>query len=279
MATLNRLAPGRVHPRHRHRQHRHAHDGPAADADRRRIDEYLRVLSGAPARRDRRLHVQRRDPADQDPDARQGVHEPRAAASRSTSRGSGRARWSWPGEYGDGLVFAIPPRGVPVAEALGHARAGRRARAGRDSTASRTARSPISRSSSRASPPTPSGCSAPSARTSWPASTISTTRCTSAASIRRPSSGRMWKRYCALVEADPARAPALPHPRVPLHAPASGRGRADRRRPGPRHLPGRHRGRAGRADPGARAPGPAGADVRHRRRRASGASPRSSRAA
>lgn len=28
------------------------------------------------------------------------------------------------GEHGDGLVFAIPPRGVPVAEALGHARRG-----------------------------------------------------------------------------------------------------------------------------------------------------------
>src|SRR6266478_1781945 len=28
------------------------------------------------------------------------------------------------GRYGDGLVFAIPPRGVPVAEALGHARKG-----------------------------------------------------------------------------------------------------------------------------------------------------------
>ena len=34
------------------------------------------------------------------------------------------------GEYGDGLVFAIPPRGVPVAEALGHARQGA-SRAGR----------------------------------------------------------------------------------------------------------------------------------------------------
>ena len=34
------------------------------------------------------------------------------------------------GEYGDGLVFAIPPRGVPPAEALAHARAGA-ARAGR----------------------------------------------------------------------------------------------------------------------------------------------------
>jgi 5,10-methylenetetrahydromethanopterin reductase len=34
------------------------------------------------------------------------------------------------GQYGDGLVFAIPPRGVPVVEALGHARRGA-ARAGR----------------------------------------------------------------------------------------------------------------------------------------------------
>ena len=35
------------------------------------------------------------------------------------------------GQYGDGLIFAIPPRGVPVAEALGHARDGA-GRAGRD---------------------------------------------------------------------------------------------------------------------------------------------------
>jgi 5,10-methylenetetrahydromethanopterin reductase len=34
------------------------------------------------------------------------------------------------GEFGDGLVFAIPPRGVPIAEALGHARRGA-TRAGR----------------------------------------------------------------------------------------------------------------------------------------------------
>jgi alkanesulfonate monooxygenase SsuD/methylene tetrahydromethanopterin reductase-like flavin-dependent oxidoreductase (luciferase family) len=37
------------------------------------------------------------------------------------------------GEYGDGLVFAIPPRGVAVAEALGHVRQGA-SRAGRDLT-------------------------------------------------------------------------------------------------------------------------------------------------
>jgi len=34
------------------------------------------------------------------------------------------------GEHGDGLIFVIPPRGVPVAEALGHARQGA-SRAGR----------------------------------------------------------------------------------------------------------------------------------------------------
>ena len=43
------------------------------------------------------------------------------------------------GEFGDGLVFAIPPRGMPVAEALAHARRGA-ARTGRASTASATAR-------------------------------------------------------------------------------------------------------------------------------------------
>lgn len=37
------------------------------------------------------------------------------------------------GEYGDGLMFAIPPRGVPVQEALGHARQGA-APSGRDMT-------------------------------------------------------------------------------------------------------------------------------------------------
>ncbi len=42
------------------------------------------------------------------------------------------------GAYGDGLVFAIPPRGVPVQDALGHARQGA-ARSGRDMTGFRNA--------------------------------------------------------------------------------------------------------------------------------------------
>jgi alkanesulfonate monooxygenase SsuD/methylene tetrahydromethanopterin reductase-like flavin-dependent oxidoreductase (luciferase family) len=42
------------------------------------------------------------------------------------------------GEYGDGLVFAIPPRGVPVQQALGHVRQGA-ARTGRDMAGFRNA--------------------------------------------------------------------------------------------------------------------------------------------
>lgn len=42
------------------------------------------------------------------------------------------------GEYGDGLIFAIPPRGVPVEQALGHARQGA-ARGGRDMSGFRNA--------------------------------------------------------------------------------------------------------------------------------------------
>jgi len=42
------------------------------------------------------------------------------------------------GEHGDGLVFAIPPRGVPVAEALGHVRQGA-SRGGRDLSGFRNA--------------------------------------------------------------------------------------------------------------------------------------------
>ncbi len=42
------------------------------------------------------------------------------------------------GEYGDGLVFTSPPRGAPIQQALGHARQGA-ARSGRDMTGFRNA--------------------------------------------------------------------------------------------------------------------------------------------
>lgn len=44
--------------------------------------------------------------------------------------GFGPRAMSLAGEHGDGLIFAIPPRGVPVGQAMGHARQGA-ARAGR----------------------------------------------------------------------------------------------------------------------------------------------------
>jgi 5,10-methylenetetrahydromethanopterin reductase len=57
-----------------------------------------------------------------------GVLEPKIPLYVS---GFGRRAMALAGEHGDGLVFAIPPRGVPVAEALGHVRQGA-ARGGRD---------------------------------------------------------------------------------------------------------------------------------------------------
>lgn len=57
-----------------------------------------------------------------------GVLEPKIPLYVS---GFGPRAMALAGEHGDGLVFAIPPRGVPVAEALGHVRQGA-ARTGRD---------------------------------------------------------------------------------------------------------------------------------------------------
>jgi 5,10-methylenetetrahydromethanopterin reductase len=57
-----------------------------------------------------------------------GVLEPKIPLYVS---GFGPRAMALAGLHGDGLVFAIPPRGVPVAEALGHVRQGA-AQAGRD---------------------------------------------------------------------------------------------------------------------------------------------------
>ena len=77
MATLNRLAPGRVFLGIGTGQHRDAQHGPEADEDRR-----LRGVSacavGAVARRGGGLRVQRCHPPDRDADARDEVHEPGA---------------------------------------------------------------------------------------------------------------------------------------------------------------------------------------------------------
>src|SRR3989441_6174980 len=129
------------------------------------------------------------------------------------------------GKHGDGLVFAIPPRGVAVAEALGHAREGA-ARAGRALDGFRS-------------------CALTNVALLEPGEPVDSPRVVRTvgpnvmASVYR-NLRPIWKRYCALVEETPAE---------PLHLSAPRGSRADRRQPHPRHLPGRHGRGAGRAGP------------------------------
>lgn len=128
MATLNRLAPGRVH----------LGVGTGNTAMRAmgqrpmpitEYDEYLRVL--AALLRGETVDYRYRDrvrPIRMLTDNTKYLSlEPKIPLYVS---GFGPRAMELAGRHGDGLVFAIPPRGVAVAEALGHARAGA-ARAGR----------------------------------------------------------------------------------------------------------------------------------------------------
>ncbi len=129
MATLNRLAPGRVF----------LGIGTGNTAMRTMgqkpmkmaaFSEYLRVLAA----------LLRGEVVDY---TFEGVTRPVTMLMRETRymnlephiplyvSGFGPRAMALAGEHGDGLVFAIPPRGVPVAEAMGHVRQGA-ARAGRD---------------------------------------------------------------------------------------------------------------------------------------------------
>jgi alkanesulfonate monooxygenase SsuD/methylene tetrahydromethanopterin reductase-like flavin-dependent oxidoreductase (luciferase family) len=128
MATLNRLAPGRVHLGigTGNTAMRSMGQRPMTIADYR---EYLRVLVAL-------LHGETVDYTFR------GITRPVAMLMHETRymnlepripvyvSGFGPRAMELAGEFGDGLVFAIPPRGVPVADALGHARQGA-ARAGR----------------------------------------------------------------------------------------------------------------------------------------------------
>ena len=128
MATLNRLAPGRVHLGigTGNTAMRAMGQRPMRVAD---YAEYLRVLSA----------LLRGEAVEYTFDGRTGpvrmlMHEtkymnlePRIPLYVS---GFGPRAMELAGQYGDGLVFAIPPRGVPVTEALEHARRGA-SRAGR----------------------------------------------------------------------------------------------------------------------------------------------------
>ncbi|MEA2738117.1 MAG: hypothetical protein QOH05_1424 [Acetobacteraceae bacterium] len=136
MATLNRLAPGRVF----------LGIGTGNTAMRTMgqkpmkmaaFGEYLRVLRGlldgdvvdyAFEGRSRPVKMLRHE-------TRFMNLQPRIPLYVS---GFGPRAMALAGEYGDGLVFAIPPRGVPVQEALGHARQGA-ARTGRDMAGFRNA--------------------------------------------------------------------------------------------------------------------------------------------
>src|SRR5207253_4517175 len=112
MATLNRLAPGRVHL-----------GIGTGNTAMRTMGQRRRVpaRAGRPAaRRDGGLPLPRPRPS------HLGL-EPKIPLYVS---GFGPRAMELAGKHGDGLVFAIPPRGIAVVDALGHARNGA-ARAGR----------------------------------------------------------------------------------------------------------------------------------------------------
>jgi alkanesulfonate monooxygenase SsuD/methylene tetrahydromethanopterin reductase-like flavin-dependent oxidoreductase (luciferase family) len=198
MATLNKLAPGRVHIGigTGNTAMRTMGQRPMRIAE---YDEYLRVL--AALLRGETVEYRYRDrvrPVRMLTDNKKYLSlEPKIPLYVS---GFGPRAMELAGKHGDGLVFAIPPRGIAVSDALGHAPA-LPARAA-SWMASATARlrtwrcsSPVRQSILRVS-------SAPSVPTSWPASTISTTRCRSEASSRPTScvrsgsvTARSWRRH------------------------------------------------------------------------------------
>jgi 5,10-methylenetetrahydromethanopterin reductase len=107
------------------------------------------------------------------------------------------------GQYGDGLVFAIPPRGVPVAEALGHARRGAE-RAGRSFEAFRN----CALTNVALLAPGEAADSERIIRTIGPNVMASVYYFYDEVHERRSEPPaflqRIWKRYCQLVEATPA---------------------------------------------------------------------------
>ena len=135
IATLNRLAPGRVHLAvgTGNTAMRTMGQRPMRIAE---YDEYLRVLSALLRGEvvDYTFNGVTR-PITMLMHEREYVNlEPRIPLYVS---GFGPRAMELAGKHGDGLVFAIPPRGVPVAEALTHARRGAES-AGRALTSFRT---------------------------------------------------------------------------------------------------------------------------------------------
>jgi alkanesulfonate monooxygenase SsuD/methylene tetrahydromethanopterin reductase-like flavin-dependent oxidoreductase (luciferase family) len=128
MATLNRLAPGRVHLGigTGNTAMRTMGQRPMRIAE---YDEYLRVLAALLRGEvvEYRYHDRARPITMLARHDKYMSLEPKIPLYVS---GFGPRAMELAGKHGDGLVFAIPPRGVAVAEALAHASAGA-ARAGR----------------------------------------------------------------------------------------------------------------------------------------------------
>ena len=127
MATLNRLAPGRVFLGigTGNTAMRSMGQRPMRIAA---FDDYLRVLAALLRGEGIDYAFRRHDRPDHACCCGDhGALKPKIPLYVS---GFGPRAMALAGVHGDGLVFAIPPRGVPVAEALGHARQGA-ARAGR----------------------------------------------------------------------------------------------------------------------------------------------------
>src|SRR5205809_1549668 len=122
MATLNRLAAGRVHLGigTGNTAMRTMGQRPMRIAE---YDEYLRVLAALLRGEtvDYRYHDRVRPIRMLTNNAKYLGLEPKIPLYVS---GFGPCAMELAGKHGDGLVFAIPPRGVAVAEALGHAHKG-----------------------------------------------------------------------------------------------------------------------------------------------------------
>jgi len=201
VATLNRLAPGRVHLAvgTGNTAMRTMGQRPMRIAE---YDDYLRVLSALLRGEvvDYTFNGVTR-PITMLMHERESMNlEPRIPLYVS---GFGPRAMELAGKHGDGLVFAIPPRGVPVAEALAHARRGAE-RAGRALTGFRT-------------------CALTNVALLEPGERIDSERIVRTVGpnvmasvyyfydevhergIEPPSFLRpIWKRYCALVEKTPA---------------------------------------------------------------------------
>src|SRR5213593_3696083 len=198
MATLNRLAPGRVHLGigTGNTAMRTMGQRPMRIAE---YDEYLRVLAALLRGEtvDYRYHDRVRPIRMLTNNAKYLGLEPKIPLYVS---GFGPRAMELAGKHGDGLVFAIPPRGVAVADALGHARK-RAARAGRALDGFRNCALTNVALLEPGEPVDSPRVVRTVGPTSWPASTTSTTRCRSGASSPRSScvrsgsaTARSWRR-------------------------------------------------------------------------------------